>query len=99
MFLRYFVCFLDSKPPELDFTSKLPTKTSGDVSFFWKSKEPATKFKCGTDPSNMKDCGVGDSGNWSAKNLSDGEHEFYVEATDKFRNTIRIMHRWTVGKP
>ena len=68
------------------------------MSFFWKSKEPTT-FKCGIDPSNMKDCGVGDSGNWSAKNLSDGEHEFYVEATDEFGNTIRIMHRWTVGKP
>ena len=49
------------------------------MSFFWRSKEP-TKFKCGTDPNNLKHCGVGQSGNWSAKNLTDGEHEFYVEA-------------------
>ena len=68
------------------------------MSFFWRSKEP-TKFKCGTDPKNLKDCGVGQSGNWSAKNLTDGEHEFYVEATDEFGNTIRILHKWTVGKP
>ena len=66
--------------------------------FSLKFKEP-TKFKCGTDPNNLKDCGVGQSGNWSAKNLTDGEHEFYVEATDEFGNTIRILHKWTVGKP
>ena len=86
----------DSKPPELDFTSKLPNKTSGDVKFFWRSKEEAS-FNCGTDADNLTDCGVGDVGNWSAKNLSDGDHVFYVEAIDEFGNKVRIQHQWTVG--
>ena len=92
------VCFFsDSKPPELEFTSDLPTKTNTDVTFFWRSKEPAG-FKCGTNPDDLKDCGVGQVGNWSSKNLTNGVHEFFVEATDEFGNQIRILHRWTVGK-
>ena len=95
---RIFICcFSDSKPPELDFTSELPTKTSSDVSFFWRSQE-RTKFKCGTNSDDLKDCGSGVVGNWSANNLTDGVHQFFVEATDEFGNTIRILHRWTVGK-
>ena len=89
--------FLDSKPPELDFTSTPRDKSGGDVTFFWRSKEN-TNFKCGTDSNNLKACGTGQLGNQSLANLTDGEHDFYVEATDEFGNTIRIVHTWTVGR-
>ncbi|XP_028410633.1 uncharacterized protein LOC114533322 [Dendronephthya gigantea] len=81
---------VDSKPPELDFTSNLPDKTGGDVSFFWRAKE-STKFKCGTDPNNLVDCGVGHSGNSSKKNLTDGAIYRNTTFMLKLRMSLEIL--------
>lgn len=86
---------VDSKPPKLDFTNVLPKKTNGTAKFFWRTGEDSV-FECGTDEKDLQECGKGQSGKWTGKNLTDGEHRFFVRARDRFGNTVTIEHTWTV---
>ena len=50
--------------------------TKSNPTFSWSSSE-AANFTCGIDNSfNLVDCGHGLNGQWTGKNIPDGEHVF-----------------------
>ena len=73
--------------------------TKSNPTFSWSSSETAN-FTCGIDNSfNLVDCGHGLYGQWTGKNIPDGEHVFIVSGTDKFGNQgPYAQHRFTVGE-
>lgn len=91
--------FSDTKGPKVTIREPFPAKTSGQVSIQWTSDENA-KFQCAVnDLNNAVSCGYGKEGRWVTPLVPDGEHTFYLIATDRLGNSGPTLSRkWSVGK-
>ena len=56
-------------------------------------------FKCSLDNENYKNCGEGRSGEWTGKNIPDGQHVFTIKGVDKDGNVLVVAKRtWKVSR-
>ena len=64
----------------------------------WSSSEYAA-FECKLEDGKIFNCGSGDDGIWSGRDMSDGTHSLLVRGTDTLGNKGQFISRsWTVGK-
>ena len=92
----YIVFVLDGTPPVVTFINP-PGKTNNSPQLTWRSTEQAT-FECSLDNEPYVNCGSGVRGQWSQRNLREGEHTLSVRGTDLAGNTGReTSHTWIVG--
>ena len=90
--------FLDSSPPQITFSGDLPESTSRNPALTWSSNEFA-KFECKLEDGVIFECGEGDDGLWTGRNLNDGPHSLSVRGTDNLGNKGQFISRsFNVGK-
>ena len=82
---------LTGKPPQ--------HSTYNTDSFFWTSDETAS-YECAIDVVETgQPCGKGKEGSWKTPTLSEGEHTFYLFATDINGNKAEpLKYTWKIGK-
>ncbi|CAB4028569.1 Hypothetical predicted protein [Paramuricea clavata] len=89
---------VDSRPPEITFSGDLPETTSRNPTLTWSSSEYAT-FECKLEDGKIFNCGSGDDGIWSGRNMTDGAHSLSVRGTDALGNKGQFISRsWTVDE-
>ena len=90
----------DTKVPVVKLIGTPPKKSTYPTgSFIWTSDETAS-FECAIDVVETgQDCGSGKTANWMTPELSEGEHTFYLFATDSNGNVGEpIKYTWKIGK-
>ena len=91
---------LDTKVPQVELIGTPPARSTYDIgAFYWESDEYA-KYECAVDLAESgTPCGSGRSMNWNSPRLDDGEHTFYLFATDTNGNQARTKeYIWKIGK-
>ena len=86
----------DTTPPDTTIDTAPPSLTNNnDPSFTFSSSETGSTFECKLDSGAWEAC---DSGAKSYTDVADGEHTFYVRATDAANNTdpTPASHTWTI---
>ena len=64
--------------------------------FRWNAPTTMT-FECSLDDGMYKPCGQGQTGQWTGRNVPDGQHNFKVKATDSVGNVVETEIRgWVV---
>ena len=98
--LPTLILFLtDSTPPNVNITSDDSPYSTRSPSFTFTSSEDAT-FKCAIDDTRFyTPCGKGLSGQFTASNVLDGRHAFFVQGTDDAGNVgEHKQYVFVVGK-
>ena len=74
------------------------TGSTRTPSFTFVSNENA-KFKCAIDDTRLYEpCGEGLTGKYTARNVPDGRHAFFVQGTDKYNVGPHVRFLFTIGK-
>jgi len=93
-FIKY-VWNIDSKSPIVKFDKKNNNLINKSFNRFYFFANESALFKCKLDKNNWKKCKTG----VKISNLADGNHSFFVKATDKSNNDSKIAEfRFTVDK-
>ena len=90
---------LDTKVPLVNLIGTPPRFSALDTGlFYWTSDEDAS-YECAIDLAESgTSCGSGTSVKWDSPQLEDGEHTFYLFATDSNGNQAQpIEYKWTIG--
>ncbi|KAK7073313.1 hypothetical protein SK128_022155 [Halocaridina rubra] len=77
----------DITPPSV-LSMSFPPKTNANVTFLWTLDEPAYSF-CSLDGGEPQNCS---SGEFSANNLSEGYHSFFIQHSDLENNSANTSH-------
>ena len=94
--LDLFLEFLDSTPPRISVTTQ-PDLSSSTPTIAWRSTEDVD-FKCSFDDGEKFDCGEGNTGSWTGRNVLDGPRKFVIEGKDKVGNVGKYTYTWRKGK-
>ena len=95
-----YLTILDTKVPQVELIGTPPARSTYDTgSFYWKSDEEA-RYECAVDVAESGiPCGSGIRMNWNSPRLHDGEHTFYLFATDSNGNQAKpVKYKWEIGK-
>jgi hypothetical protein len=90
---------IDTKVPQVNLIGTPPEWSNYDTgSFHWTSDENAT-YECAIDLAESgTPCGSGTNRRWMSTRLADGEHTFYLFATDLNGNQAPpIEYKWNIG--
>jgi hypothetical protein len=90
----------DTKVPQVELIGTPPRLSKYDTgSFYWSSDEDAS-YECAIDLAESgTPCGSGMKMNWISPRLEDGEHIFYLFATDNNGNQASpVEYKWEIGK-
>ncbi|KAK7073311.1 hypothetical protein SK128_022153 [Halocaridina rubra] len=77
----------DITPPSI-LSMSFPSRTNRNVTFLWTLDEPAYSF-CSLDGGEPQNCS---SGEFSANNLSEGYHSFFIQHNDLENNSANTSH-------